>query len=138
MPHKNTSIFFIIFILSSIILVGTGAWGADVLGFFFEADTKKYILIISGCISVVAFILYLSDEIKSKRSLKKLGNNYYTQSAADFIKNKDISPETIDNIIKVRTVIKRSDSHKYTWTNSEGIKYIIITDTKGVVSEVVS
>ena len=98
MPHKNTSIFFLIFIFSSIILVGTGAWGADVLGFFFEKDTKKYILIISGCISLITFILYLSEEIKSKRSLKKLGNNYYTQSAAEFIKNKNISPETVLSI----------------------------------------
>ncbi len=136
MPHRNTSIFFIISILSFIALVGSGAWGADVLGFFFEEKTKKFILISSAIISVIAFILYLSEEIKLKRSTKKIGNSYYTQSAINFINNKNISPETIDNIIKVGSVIKRNDSFKYTWTNPEGIKYIIITNAKGVVSEV--
>ena len=135
-PYKSTSIFFIIFVLSFIILVGSGAWGADVLGFFFEKETKKYILIISASISIIAFILYLSEDIKYKRSIKKLGNNYYTQSAFDFINNKGISPETIDKIINVGSITKRNDSLKYTWTNQEGTKYIIITNKKGVVSEV--
>jgi len=136
MAHKSTSIFFMIFITSIIVLVGTGAWGADVLGFFFEKVTKEYILIISGGISLVSFILYLSEDIKFKRSTKKLGNNYYTQSAADFINNKNISPKIVDNIIKTGSVTKRADSLKYTWTNQEGIKHIIITNKKGVVTEV--
>ncbi len=136
MSHRNTSIFFIISILSFTILTGSGAWGADVLGFFFKEETKKYILIASAIISIIAFILYLSEEIKLKHSIKKLGNNYYTLSAIDFINNKNIPPETIDNIIKVGSVIKRNNSLKYTWTNPKGIKYIIITNAKGVVLEV--
>ena len=86
--------------------------------------------------SLITFILYLSEKNKFNRSIKKLGNNYYTQPAVDFIKKENISPETVDNIIKAGSVIKRNDSLKYTWTNPEGIKYIIITNTKGVVSEV--
>ncbi len=137
MYHKNTSIFFKIFILSfAIFAIGIGPWSSDILGTLFEETTKRNILILSGCVSLIAFILYLSEKNKSKRSIKKLGNNYYTQSAIDFIKNENISPETVDDIIKAGSVIKRNGSLKYTWTNSEGIKYIIITNTKGIVSGV--
>ncbi len=137
MYHKNTSIFFNIFILSfSIFAISAGPWSSDILGALFEENTKRYILIISGCVSLITFILYLSEKNKFNRSIKKLGNNYYTQPAVDFIKKENISPETVDNIIKAGSVIKRNDSLKYTWTNPEGIKYIIITNTKGVVSEV--
>jgi len=137
MYRKNTSIFFNIFILSfAIFAIGIGPWSSDILAALFDEVTKHYILIISGSVSLITFILHLSEKNKSKRSIKKLGNNYYTQSAADFIKKEKISPETVDNIIKAGSVTKRSDSLKYTWTNSEGIKYIIITNTKGIVSEV--
>ncbi|USF86417.1 hypothetical protein [Candidatus Endoriftia persephonae] len=137
MAEKNTSIFFSIFILSiAIFAIGGDPWSSDLLGAVFEKQTKNYILVASGIISAISFILYLSEKNKFKRSIKKIGNEYYSNTVASHIERENINPEVIEKTIQFGSSIKRNDIIKYSWVNPEGSKYLVITNLKGVILEV--
>ena len=136
--HINREpIFFNIFILAfAVLAIGGGPWSSDLLGAIFQPETKKHILITAGTISVISLILYLSEKNKFKRSLSKVGINYYTEAALSYINEAKISPDTIEQIIQEGNKTKSTNTIKYTWQNPEGKKYLVITNSKGVVLEV--
>ena len=137
MAIKNTSIFFNIFILSAALFaIGGGPWGSDLLGALFEQKLKNIIVITSGIISVIFFILYLSEKNKFKRSIKTIGNNQYSSTVASYIERENINPELIEKTIQLGSSVKRDDTIKYSWVNSEGDKYLVITNIKGVILEI--
>ena len=137
MQNNRESIYLNISVLSAaVFVIGVGPWGSDLFGSVFQVTTKNYILITSATISVINLILYLSEKNKFKRSLTQLGSNYYSESAISDITKENIKPEIIDTIIQNGNSKKRKSIITYTWENTEGLKYFVITDNNGVVLEV--
>ncbi len=134
---KTISTLFKAFVLfAAIFSICVGPWGSDAFDALFGQEIKTTIQYISGTAAFITLILYLSAKAKIKRSLLKSGNTYYTESASKYIKAESVTPNTAELAIKNGTLIKRNNSLKYTRTDPEGIKHIILTDKNGVVSEV--
>jgi len=137
MDINRGSLFFNLSILSgAVFAIGVGPWGSDLFGTWFQPETKKNILITSGTIALVSFILYLSVKNAFQRSLHKVGLYNYSESALNYINTSGIKPEIIERIIKEGKKSESTRSVKYIWLDPDGKKYIVITNSKGVILEV--
>lgn len=122
--------------LCVMLLGGTGPWGSDVLGFFFNQELKGYITFGAFIASLFFFLGYLKVDRESSKGFIKKGGRLYASVVLEQLEENNIDVESIENVIVSGTQTKRAQSFKYSGTVGSK-KMLVYTNLNNAVTDVV-